>query len=174
MNEKSKVIGGFAGKFLPPHIGHISQIEQSAKECDKLYIVVADRKSNSRRLCKAANIPYIPVRLRIKWLKKHFKHNPKIKVVYLNEDKIPPAPHGTAKWAKEFKKLTHFKINKKFADESYRHMNEVYFKECEFACFDRTIINISATQIRTDLKNNIDKIIPEARDYFIKIINKQH
>ena len=67
MNEKSKVIGGFAGKFLPPHIGHISQIEQSAKECDKLYIVVADRKSNSRKLCKVANIPYIPVRLRIKW-----------------------------------------------------------------------------------------------------------
>ena len=81
MDKIIKKIGAFPGKFLPPHIGHINTIIECSKKCDKLLVVVADSETNSRELCKKADIPFIPVKLRIKWLKKHFKNNKNIKVV---------------------------------------------------------------------------------------------
>ncbi|MBQ8451713.1 MAG: adenylyltransferase/cytidyltransferase family protein [Clostridia bacterium] len=163
---KIKKIGGFAGKFLPPHIGHITEIENSAKLCDVLYVVVADNTENSKMLCAKAGIPFIPVKLRIKWLKNHFKNNPKIKIIYMCEDGLPKFPDGMKIWSDKFKEITHHKVNMKFADETYRELNEKYFPECEFVCFDRHKINISATTIRENPEKYIDYIIPEAREFF--------
>lgn len=173
MGNSPKIIGAFAGKFLPPHIGHVSQIEKSASECDELLVVVCDNTENSKRLCDEAGIPWITPKMRVNWLKEHFKNNKKIKVLFMIEDGIPAFPNGLDVWSKKFKELTGHKVNKKFADETYRELNEKYFPECEFVCFDRTVINISATEIRKDLKANLNKIIPEARPFFENIINQK-
>ena len=174
MDNSKKIIGAFAGKFLPPHIGHISQIEKSAKECDELYIVVCDNTENSKRLCKQAGLPWITPEMRVNWLREHFKNNKKIKVLLMIEDGIPAFPNGLDIWSKKFKEITNYKVNKKFADETYRELNEKYFPECEFVCFDRTVINISGTEVRNNPKENLDKIIPEARQFFENIINKNN
>lgn len=163
-----KKIGAFAGKFLPPHIGHVTEIENSAKLCDELLVVVADNTDNSKRLCEQAGLPYISATLRIKWLREHFKGNKKIKVIYMCEDGLPKFPLGMAEWSKRFKEITKHKVNMKFADETYRQLNEKYFPECEFVCFDRSKINISATDIRSDPQKHLEYIIPEARSFFMK------
>lgn len=168
-----KKIGAFPGKFLPPHLGHISEIEKSAEKCDELFVVVADNTKNSKKLCRDAGIPYIPPRLRIKWLKKHFKNNPKIKVIYFNEDKLSSFPAPMEEWSKAFKKATKHRVNVKFADETYRELNEKYFPECEFICFDRTVIPISASQIRQDPETYLDYIIEEAQGFFVKTKNRK-
>lgn len=173
MYKKVKKIGAFPGKFLPPHTGHINTILDCAKKCDKLLVVVADSEKNSKSLCEKSNIPYIPVKLRIKWLKEHFKKNKNIKVIYMNEDKLGDFPAPMNVWSDAFKKLTKHKVNIKFADESYRTLNELHFPECEFVCFDRQVINISATMIRDDIEKYFDYIIDEAKPYFKKILETQ-
>ena len=170
--DKIKKIGAFPGKFLPPHIGHVNTIKECAKKCDLLLVVVADSEKNSRRLCGEAKIKYIPAKLRCKWLKQHFKNDKKIKVVYMNEDKLSTFPAPMKEWSDAFKKLTKNKVNMKFADESYRELNEKHFSECEFVCFDRQKINVSGTKIRNNPAKYFDFIIAEAQPFFKKhIIN---
>ena len=173
MDKINKKIGSFPGKFLPPHLGHVSMIRECAKKCDELWVVVADSEKNSRELCEKAGLPYISARLRIKWLKKHFKNEKNIKIIYMNEDKLSTFPAPMAEWSDAFKKVTKHKVNMKFADESYRELNEKHFAECEFVCFDRLKINVSGTKIRTEPKKYFDFIIPEAKPFFRKIILKK-
>lgn len=172
MVKQKKKIGAFCGKFLPPHLGHLTQIERGADYCDEFYVVVADNKKNSQTLCKKANIPYITAKQRIAWLKEHFKNNPKIKVLFLNENHLQAFPNGVDKWSKAFRKVTKNKVNVKYADETYRKMNEEYFPDCEFVCFDRTEIDVSGTKIRNNPKKYFDFIIEEAKPFFKEIIEK--
>ena len=174
MQNQRKRIGAFPGKFLPPHLGHVTQIEKSAEKCDEFWVVVADNTNNSKSLCKKADIPYITPEMRIAWLTEHFKNNPKIKIMYMSEDSLSCFPAPMEEWSKEFKKVTGGIINAKFADETYRELNEKYFPECEFFCFDRKNINISATMIRENPEKYFDYIIPEAQPFFKKIINNKH
>ena len=169
---KVKKIGAFVGKFLPPHLGHVFEIENSAKLCDELLIVVSDNTNNSKKLCEKAGLPFISAKLRVNWLKKHFENDKRIKVIYMCEDGLKMFPNGMKEWSEKFKKITHNKVNIKFADETYRILNEKYFPECEFVCFDRTKINISATDIREDPKKFFDYIIPEAHEFFRHLIEK--
>lgn len=169
MKENIKKIGAFPGKFLPPHLGHVQTIRECAKKCDKLLVVVADSEKNSRSLCEKANIPYMPAKLRCKWLKKHFKNEPKIKIIYMNEDKLSVFPAPMQEWSESFKKLTKHKVNIKFADESYRELNVKHFSECEFVCFDRKTIDVSGTKIRNNPEKYFDYIINEAKPFFLNL-----
>lgn len=164
-----KRIGAFAGKFLPPHMGHVSEIASCANQVDELWVVVADKTTNSKKLCEEAGLPWISPRLRIKWLKAYFKGNKKIKIKYMCEDGLLSFPNGLDEWSQRFKKITKHKVNVKFADETYRELNEKYFPECEFVCFDRKKINISATMIRNDPKKYFDYIIEPAKPFFAKL-----
>lgn len=171
MEKIIKKIGAFPGKFLPPHLGHVSTIRECAKKCDELLVVVADSEKNSRRLCETANIPFISAETRCKWLEKHFENEPNIKVIYMDEDKLSTFPAPMDEWSKAFKEVTNHVVNMKFADQTYRELNEKYFSECEFVCFDRQQINISATMIRNNPKKYFDYIILEAQPFFKKIID---
>jgi len=169
--KTNKKIGAFVGKFLPPHTGHLREIDKAAEYCDELYVVVTNNDFNSKHLCEIANIPYIHPKLRIKWLTEHYKQNPKVKVIFMNENKLKAFPAGQDIWSKAFKKLTKNKVNVKFADETYRGLNETYFPECEFVCFYRDPDDISGTKIRNNPKKYFDYIIPEGKSYFEEIIN---
>lgn len=162
-------IGAFVGKFLPPHLGHVSQIEKCLSLVDELYVIVAEDPARSAAICKAAGLDPIEGELRVKWLTEHFKDNAKIKVCYFDEGGLKAFPEGLKEWSERFKsKFTN--INVKFADETYRELNEKYFPECQFIAFDRTVIPISATMVRNDLKANFNYIIEEGREYFKKYL----
>ena len=167
----TKKIGAFAGKFLPPHLGHVTEIENSANKCDELFVVICDNTNKSKKLCEESNIPFITTEMRANWLKEHFKNNPKIKVLIMLEDDLPPFPEGMKVWSEKFKKITNHKVNMKFADESYRELNEKYFPESEFISFDRDRINVHATDIRNNPQKFFDYIIPEARAFFDNLKN---
>ena len=91
----------------------------------------------------------------------------------MNEDKLSTFPAPMKEWSDAFKKVTKHKVNMKFADESYRELNELHFPECEFVCFDRQKIDISGTKVRNDPEKYFDFIIPEVQNHFRKIINKK-
>ena len=79
-----KRIGAFVGKFLPPHIGHVAQMEKCAEMVDELHIVVSENPEKTAKLCESSGLDPIPGKLRVEWLAKHFENNPKVKVFYVN------------------------------------------------------------------------------------------
>ena len=174
MDKKIKKIGAFPGKFLPPHIGHVQTIKDCAKKCDELWVVICDNTNNSKSLCEKAGIPFISTKLRYKWLKAHFKPYKNIKIKLMSEDKLSAFPAPMEEWSNAFKKATKHKVNMKFADESYRELNEKHFSECEFVCFDRLKINVSGTKVRENPEKYFDFIIAEAQPFFKKILTNRN
>lgn len=161
-------IGAFAGKFLPPHIGHTRQIEICAKSVDELRVVVAENPKFIKQECEDKNLPYMSGKMRVEWLKQHFKHNKKIKVLYMDESGLSAFPDGMKEWSERFKQIVGYDVNVKFADESYRELNQKFFPECEFVAFDRTVVPISGTLIRQNPEKYFSYIIDEAKDFLIK------
>ena len=162
-----KKIGAFAGKFLPPHIGHLKQIEQCAALCDELRVVVAENPETCQKLTAQSNLKPLPASLRIKWLEHYFKNNKKIKIYYMDETGLDSFPADMDKWAKRFNEVVGNDVNMKFADETYRELNEKYFPNCQFVAFDRTVIPISATMIRQNPKKYQHYLIPEIKNYLL-------
>ena len=146
-----KKIGMFIGKFLPPHIGHTSQIDKCHKMVDELYVIIADSEKRTKEICLESGLPIISVDLRASWLKKHFKKYDNIKILTLAEGMLEAYPERFNEWKEKL-------ISKKV------------FPEYEFVGFDRTSVDVSASMVREDLTKNLDKIIIEAKDYFREIL----
>ena len=161
-----KKYGCFVGKFLPPHIGHLSVIDKALQECEKVLIVLAEAPEKSKAICKQDNFPYFPPSKRLEWLKKHYKNYSNIKFVFFDES--PVQPFDMKKWSQEFKRMIKENITAKYGDESYRTLNELYFPECEFVPIDRDKINIHGTDIRRN-KNLIKYMVKEGQE---DVLNK--
>lgn len=149
--------GCFVGKFLPPHIGHLSVIDKALGECESVIVVLAENPKRSKDLCKKAEFPYFSPQKRLKWMKEHYKNCKNIKFVFFDESGIEPNDLET--WSTKFKKQIK-NIDAKYADESYRYLNEEYFPECVFVPIDRDKISIHGTDIRNN-PENIKYMIPE-------------
>ena len=160
-----KRIGAFVGKFYPPHIGHLWVIDNAVKNLDEVYVIISKNETRNQELNKTQNFKILDASLIKKWFKKHYKNNPKVKVEIFDETGLKPYPEDRDVWAEKFKK-EFSTINVKIADESYRAYNEQYFPEYEFYPIERDVVNIHSTQIRENPEQNLNYIIPEAREYF--------
>ena len=147
--------GCFVGKFLPPHIGHLSVIDRALKECENVVVVLAENPKYSRELCKKANFPYFSAQKRLGWMKKHYKNYKNIHFGFFDETGIS----DLKTWSESFKSKIK-NIDAKYADESYRQLNEKYFPECVFVPIDRDKIAIHGTDIREN-KANLKYMIKE-------------
>lgn len=158
-------IGAFIGKFYPPHIGHLSVIDNILDEFDELFIIISYNKIRNESIEKISGFKNLSPELIKSWFEKHYENNKKIKVGIFDEGDFRPYPEDRDKWAEKFKKEFPT-VNVKIADEEYREFNKIYFPDYEFFAIDRDKLNIHSTQIRADAKNNIEYLIPEARNYF--------
>lgn len=160
-----KKVGAFVGKFYPPHIGHLWVIDNAIKDMDEVYIIISKNENRNQQISKSQNFKVLDASLIQKWFKEHYKNNPKVKVEIFDESGLRPYPEDRDVWAERFKKQFP-SVNVKIADEGYREYNQEYFPEYEFYPIDRDVVNIHSTQIRNNIKENLNYIIPEARDYF--------
>ncbi len=167
-----KKIGCFVGKFLPPHIGHLSVIDRVINECEKAVIVLSEDPKRSKEKCEKSSFPYFTPMQRLEWLKKHYQGNNNIKFVFLDESGLKSFPEGLEEWSKRFKEVIKDQITAKYADESYRQLNELYFPECEFVAIDRDAIAVHGTDIRNK-KEYLKYVIPEGYDDIKKQLDKQ-
>lgn len=166
---ETKKIGAFVGKFLPPHIGHLSIIDKALTECDEVIVVLSDNPKKSKELCKNANFPYFSAKKRLKWIKNHYKTHKNIKFYVINEGKLNP--YTNQGFASLFWKTVKEPVNYKYADESYRELNEKYFPECKFVPIDRDAIPVHGTDIRNKDKT-LDYVISEGKADILKKLNK--
>lgn len=165
-----KKIGAFVGKFLPPHIGHLSIIDKMAKDCDECVVVISDNPETSKKLCEKSGFPYFDSNQRLNWFKKHYKNNNNIHFAIIDEKKISNSKDFMRDYAKLFWECVPYKVNYKYADESYRELNS-YFPECTFVPINRDVINVHGTNIRQEYEKYKDFIMPEAREE-IELVNQ--
>lgn len=163
-----KKTGAFVGKFLPPHSGHLSVIDRALKECGKVVVVLSDNPEESKRLCKEANFPYFSSKQRMEWIKEHYKSHKNIEYYIIDESKLKKHPFDMEEYAKLFHEIIKEEVNVKYADESYRQLNEKYFSECEFVPLDRDLIPIHGTDIRLNPTENLKYVVPEGQEEILR------
>jgi len=166
-------VGFFVSKFLPPHKGHIWSIEHASKQCDILYVLVAENKETCQELCKQANIPYFDLATKTKWIEEAFRGYKNVKVLSMGEDGIRPMPEGWAEWSKAVQKLVGQHIDIIFGSEpSYASYYKKYFPTSKYVLQDINRVNvpISSTKIRSELKGNLPYIIDSAKPFFEKAL----
>lgn len=150
-HQQKYQIGVFVGKFLPPHLGHTTQIEKCLDFCNTLFVVVADSKKRTKELCNQAQIKEILPKKRLFWLKQHFKNNKNIKFFLLDQGMLEAYPKFLNQWKQKFFNLLPQKPDVWFVDKNFLDISKKCFPELDFIGFDRTEINISATDIRFQL-----------------------
>ena len=165
--------GVFAGKFLPPHRGHLNAIIHAATQVEKLYVVVSDNAIDTYNTCKKDNISVMPMKLRALWLSKELQGFSHIKVLMLDETNIPSYPAGWREWSGLLIKLIPEHIDILFGGEpEYKEVNDTYFPTSKYILYDseRERYPISATTIRKNPLLHWDYILGSARYFFAKRI----
>lgn len=166
----------FVGKFLPPHIGHINAIKNAAKLCDKLFVVVGSDKNAHSKLCEKANIPFIDLETKTKWVSEELKDIKNVQVVAFDEEGIPSMPYGWKEWSQRLKNLLNEKIDVIYGSErSYEKEYKTYFPESKYVLQDefRQDVPISSTKIRSDVKKYYNYICDSAKPFFDALL-KNH
>jgi HTH-type transcriptional repressor of NAD biosynthesis genes len=163
--------GVFAGKFMPPHRGHLSAIINSATQCETLYVVVSDNKTMTERMCKESGLPVMDGLTRTKWLSQELQGFEHIKVLLLDESDIPEYPLGWAQWSSALKCLIRKNIDVLFGgDKEYKEVNDIWFPHSDYVLFDykRERYSVSASLIRENPFKYWDYILGSARPFFAK------
>jgi len=163
--------GVLAGKFLPPHRGHLSSIINSATLCETLYVIVSDNRVMTERLCLESNLPIMDGLTRTKWLSQELQGFEHIKVIFLDESDIPEYPSGWAQWSARVKQVIPAHIDVLFGgDPEYKAVNDIWFPESDYILFDykRTRYPVTATLIRKSPFKYWDYILGSARPFFAK------
>lgn len=169
-------VGLIFGKFAPLTAGHVNFIRMAVESgIDRLYLFLSfDQKFNDTQT------PWMQKRLglteRLLDLKSFIKDShleDKVIVNYVDESNIPGYPTGGAAYAA----LIRAKIPKgeilthAFSSEpEYTEYFSEHFPEVEHIVLDaeRTGVDISATRIRTNLRDNFEYLSEQAKPRFVK------
>ncbi|RNB78405.1 multifunctional transcriptional regulator/nicotinamide-nucleotide adenylyltransferase/ribosylnicotinamide kinase NadR [Brevibacillus panacihumi] len=78
---KPGTVGMYGGKFLPcPHMGHVYAMIRASTMVDELHVIVTYDEAYEQKLCEDGVIPYIPVRVRLRWWTQLTKEMPHVHV----------------------------------------------------------------------------------------------
>jgi HTH-type transcriptional repressor of NAD biosynthesis genes len=169
-------VGLIFGKFAPLTAGHVNFIRMAVESgIDRLYLFLSfDQKFNDTQT------PWMQERLGLSqrlWDLKALVEDSglthKVIVDYVDESNIPGYPEGGKSYAElirakipEGEVLTHA-----FSSEpEYTAYFSEYFPEVEHVVLDaeRSGVNISATRIRTNLRENFEYLSEQAKPRFVK------
>lgn len=166
-------VGVCAGKYFPPHRGHLNAIIHASTQVERLYVVVSDNANFTDRKCKEAHLPMMDLKLRAKWLSQELQGFNHIKVLIIDESNIPEYPDGWDEWSKLLIKAVPEKFDVLFGGEpEYKEVNDKYFPDTIYVLFDpkRDRYPISGTEIRMNPLKHWDYILGSARPFFAKKI----
>lgn len=165
-------IGVFFGTLAPMHVGHQAEIYKAAALNDGV-VVIASGYTNDRGYQIG-----LSVEKRFRYLREAFSDETDIKVDYINEDNIPMMPDGWDEWTRIIVETVKRNIVNKDAtitfytgEKDYKHQLETRLpKNGQFkvSLMDRTVLKISATDIRKDPIGNWDYINRVFRRHFAK------
>lgn len=169
-------VGLIFGKFAPLTAGHVNFIRMAVESgIDRLYLFLSfDQKFNDTQTTWMQERLGLEARLLdLKRLIEDSGLNHKVIVNYVDESNIPGYPDGAKAYADlirakipEGEILTHA-----FSSEpEYTEYFSEHFPEVEHVVLDaeRTGVDISATRIRTNLRDNFEYLSEQAKPRFVK------
>ncbi|WP_278391137.1 nicotinamide-nucleotide adenylyltransferase [Leuconostoc lactis] len=165
-------IGVFFGTLAPMHVGHQAEIYKAAALNDGV-VVIASGYTGDR-----GDQMGLPVEKRFRYLREAFSDESDIKIDYINEDNMPQMPDGWDEWTRTLvatvkrnivnqdAKITFYTGEPDYKVELEKRLPQTgQFKVC---LMDRTVLKISATEIRKDPIANWDYINRVFRRHFTK------
>lgn len=164
------IVGFIGGKFLPFHSGHEYAILESAKQVDKLYVVLSSSEIRDKELCEKDNCTYIPAHIRMSWLGRTFSKYDTIQIVNV-EDHEGVADYDWDKGAELIKRSIKENIDIVFSSEpEYGTYFKKNFPNSRHVVIDpkRVQYPISATMIRRNPFRYWNFIPESVRPFFAK------
>lgn len=167
--------GVILGKFAPLTQGHVTCIIRAASRVDQLCVVLCWDEKFQQELPKELS-DRLSRKNRHRWLLEAFAGYPSIRVCVVDESGVASYPEG----ATDFTKLVRHELRQVYGDDTVTHTfsseleYEEYFNnhfpEALHQVIDagRTLMPISATQVRADVYGKWDYIAPAARKDFVK------
>ena len=158
---KKYTTGLFLGKFMPTHNGHLQVIEQAKTQCDKLYVMVCSR------ICEP-----IDGERRFKWMETRYKRDTHVIVIHCDRE-VPQYPEDHPDFWQIWHDIVHDFIpegvESVFGSETYiTKFAEVLNANPEIVDLDRSVVSVSATDIRQNPVANWDYIPMEVKSFFQK------
>ncbi|WP_455647453.1 nicotinamide-nucleotide adenylyltransferase [Leuconostoc sp.] len=165
-------IGVFFGTLAPMHVGHQAEIYKAAALNDGV-VVIASGYTGDR-----GDQMGLPVEKRFRYLREAFSDESDIKIDYINEDNMPQMPDGWDEWTRTLVATVKRNIVNQDAKIMFYTGEPDYKVELEkrlpqtgqfkVSLMDRTVLKISATEIRKDPIANWDYINRVFRRHFTK------
>lgn len=165
-------IGVFFGTLAPMHVGHQAEIYKAAALNDGV-VVIASGYTGDR-----GDQMGLPVEKRFRYLREVFSDESDIKIDYINEDNMPQMPDGWDEWTRTLVATVKRNIVNQDAKITFYTGEPDYKVELEkrlpqtgqfkVSLMDRTVLKISATEIRKDPIANWDYINRVFRRHFTK------
>lgn len=168
---QGKRIGVFFGTFAPLHVGHQAEIYKAAALNDGVLVVTSGYKDD-----RGDQIG-LSLEKRFRYLRQAFADEWQIKVDYLNENGLPKMPDGWDEWLAKLIEIINKHVADKEAKITFYTGEPEYKKELEkrldskkysVSLMDRTILNISGTEIRKHPLNYWDYINRVFRRHFVQ------
>ena len=165
-------IGVFFGTFAPLHIGHQAEIYKAAALNDGVLVVTSGYAGD-----RGDQIG-LSLEKRFRYLREAFNDEPQIKVAMLDETGMPVMPDGWDVWLEELLKIVKENVIDNDTQITFYTGEENYQKELKarlpknsqykVSLMDRTILNISGTEIRENPLKNWEYINRVFRRNFVK------
>ena len=165
-------IGVFFGTLAPMHVGHQAEIYKAAALNDGV-VVIASGYTGDR-----GDQMGLPVEKRFRYLREAFSDESDIKIDYINEDNMPQMPDGWDEWTRTLVATVKRNIVNQDAKITFYTGEPDYKVELEkrlpqtgqfkVSLMDRTVLKISATEIRKNPIANWDYINRVFRRHFTK------
>ncbi len=165
-------IGVFFGTLAPMHVGHQAEIYKAAALNDGV-VVIASGYTGDR-----GDQMGLSVEKRFRYLREAFSDETAIKVDYINEDNIPQMPAGWDEWTNILvdtvkrnivnpeAQITFYTGEAEYKAELEKRLPQT--RQFKVSLMDRTVLKISATDIRKDPIGNWDYINRVFRRHFTK------